>query len=102
MDGEKKPKVSPRNGQPVPTNPDGRPKGVPNKATTKFKEALNTLFEKSSDDMVKWLEEIERPEDRFAVLAKFVDLLYPRLARSDNTVTVNAKETVLEQIQRDS
>lgn len=76
---EKKP-VSPINGQPVP---NGRPKGVPNKATTRFKEALNTLFEESSDKMIGWLEEVDNPKDRFDILSKFVEVLYPKLARQE-------------------
>lgn len=72
--------VSPINGQPVP---NGRKKGVPNKATTRFKEALNTLFEQSSDKMIGWLEEVDNPKDRFDILAKFVEVLYPKLARQE-------------------
>jgi len=89
-DGEKKSgktpqkrKVSPINGQPVPVNPNGRPKGVPNKSTTRFKEALNTLFEESADKMISWLEEVDNPKDRFEILAKFVEVLYPKLARKE-------------------
>jgi hypothetical protein len=72
--------VSPLNGQPVP---EGRPKGVPNKATTKFKEALNKLFEDNADQMMIWLAEVKDPKDRFDILAKFSDYLYPKLARTD-------------------
>lgn len=82
-DGEKigaKRAVSPLNGQPVPT---GRPKGVPNKATTRFKTALNQLFEQNAEKMGLWLEEIDNPKDRFDVLSKFCNYLYPQLARSE-------------------
>ena len=85
-DGEKietKPRaLSPINGQPVP---GGRPKGVPNKATTQFKEALNTLFEYSAPHMVTWLEQIPDAERRFDILAKFAEYLYPKLARTELT-----------------
>lgn len=83
--GEKKPKKSPINGQPVPSNPNGRPKGVPNKSTTQFKEALNNLFEVAAPQMVEWLGEIKEPEKRFDVLGKFADYLYPKLARQEVT-----------------
>jgi hypothetical protein len=72
--------VSPLNGQPVP---QGRQKGVPNKATTRFKEALNELFEAAAPDMVQWLAEIPNPKDRFDVLGKFANYIYPQLARTD-------------------
>jgi len=72
--------VSPVNGQPVP---NGRPKGVPNKATTQFKEALNNLFETAAPQMIEWLAEVKDPKDRFDILSKFVEILYPKLARSE-------------------
>lgn len=80
--GPKSRPVSPVNGQPVPA---GRPKGVPNKATTQFKEALNVLFETSAPHMVEWLAEIKDPEKRFDILSKFAEYLYPKLARSEVT-----------------
>ena len=81
---EDKPKrpVSPINGQPVP---NGRPKGVPNKSTTKFKEALNNLLETSAPKMIEWLEEIDSPEKRFDVLTKMAEYIHPKLARSEHT-----------------
>jgi hypothetical protein len=85
MDGKDKPKnipVSGKNGQPIPLN-GGRPKGVPNKATTQFKEGLNNLFEYATPQMVTWLEQIDSPERRFDILAKFADYLYPKLARTE-------------------
>jgi len=74
--------VSPINGQPIPTN-GGRKKGVQNKATVEFKQGLNNLFEYATPQMVEWLAEIESPERRFEVLAKFADYLYPKLARQE-------------------
>lgn len=87
MNGENKSEnsrpVSPLNGQPVPVNPHGRPKGVPNKSTTRFKEALNQLFECNAEKMMAWLDAVDDPKDRFDILAKFVEVLYPKLARTE-------------------
>jgi hypothetical protein len=77
----KKRAVSPINGQPVP---NGRIKGVPNKATTRFKEALNKLFEDNADQMMSWLAQVDNPKDRFDILSKFVEILYPKLARQEH------------------
>jgi hypothetical protein len=82
-DGEKKPKTSPINGQPVPTNLSGRPKGVPNKATIEFKDALKNLLDYSAPKMVEWMEELDTPEKRFDVLNKFVEYVHPKLARTE-------------------
>jgi hypothetical protein len=64
-------------------NPHGRPKGIPNKSTIQFKEALNNLFENSAPDMIKWLAEIDDPVKRFDVLSKFAEFLYPKLGRTE-------------------
>ena len=87
MDDERKEKAPSKRrpgcgGIVLPDSP-GRPKGVPNKATTRFKEALNELFETAAPDMVKWLADIDNPKDRFDVLGKFASYLYPQLARTE-------------------
>ena len=72
--------VSPLNGQPVP---GGRPKGVPNKATMQFKEALNNLLEHSAPSMIEWLGQIDDPAKRFDILSKFAEYIYPKLGRTE-------------------
>lgn len=64
-------------------NPNGRPKGVPNKTTIQFKEALNNLLDASAPDMIKWLEQIDDPFKRFDVLSKFAEYIYPKLGRAE-------------------
>ena len=81
--GENSPKVSPINGQPVPSNPAGRPKGVPNKTTMQFKAALNNLLEHAAPRMIDWMEEIDSAEKRFDILSKFAEYIYPKLARTE-------------------
>lgn len=67
-------------------NPNGRPKGVPNKATSKFKEALNRLLEDNSENLKIWLETIasESPKDAVDLILKFAEYAHPKLARVDN------------------
>lgn len=67
-------------------NPHGRPAGVPNKATTRFKDALNEMLENSSDKLIEWLELIDDPKDRFDILSKFAEYVHPKLARSEQQI----------------
>lgn len=65
-------------------NPKGRPQGAINKDTARFKEALNEMLEQSSDKLVEWLEQIDSPEKRFAVLKDFAEYIHPKLARTEH------------------
>lgn len=86
-DGEKtgekpeRPK-SPLNGQPVP---NGRPKGVPNKATTQAREAIAMFVEGNVDRLNGWLEEIAEkdPKDAFDRFMSVVEYHIPKLARTE-------------------
>lgn len=75
-------------------NPNGRKKGVRNKRTAKFKDELNELFERNAGEMDSWLREIARdnPKDAFDVLSKFIVYLYPKLASSENKITIDDAE----------
>ena len=80
-------------------NPNGRQAGVANKATTKFKEALNTLLESAADEMVEWLAEIENPKERFAVIKDLAEYIHPKLARTEAlnyNVNENADDITVE------
>lgn len=63
----------------------GRPKGIPNKATTEFKEKLNDLLEHAAPHMVKWLDDIaaDDPVKAFDILSKFAEYVHPKLARTE-------------------
>lgn len=63
----------------------GRQKGIPNKDTSRFKEALNELFEKNADNMIGWLEQIDEPKERFDILNKFAEFIFPKLQRTEMT-----------------
>lgn len=75
-------------------NPKGKPKGTPSKQTSRFKEALNNLLEQSADSMIAWLEEIDTPQARFAVLKDFAEYIHPKLARQELVGDKDAPLTV--------
>jgi hypothetical protein len=68
-------------------NPNGRPRGIVSPQTSRFKAAVNHLLEESADSMIKWLEQIEDPKDRFDILHKFGEYVIPKLARTDMSVS---------------
>jgi hypothetical protein len=76
--------VSPLNGQPVP---NGRPKGVPNKATGRAREAIASFVEGNVDRLTGWLDEIAKkdPKAAYDCFMSVVEYHIPKLARTDNT-----------------
>ena len=72
----------------------GRPKGVPNKATTDFKMTVTRLLEGNADNVAVWLKtvaegdpkaEIEPdPYKALDMLAKLAEYATPKLARQEH------------------
>jgi len=66
----------------------GRPKGVPNKTTTKIKEAYQKLLEDNLDNMSQWLAQIaaENPDKAVDLMLKLSEYLIPKLARTETSL----------------
>ena len=66
-------------------NPNGRPAGVPNKATKDIKEAYRMLIEKNLDNLTGWLEIIAEkdPEKAIRIISDLSEYVIPKLARSE-------------------
>lgn len=66
-------------------NPNGRPKGQPNKATTNAREAIALFVEGNVDRLNGWLDQIaeESPKDAFDAFMKVVEYNIPKLNRTD-------------------
>jgi hypothetical protein len=68
-------------------NPNGRPKGTPNKVTTDIKEAYKKLIEDNLDNLTGWLEKIAEkdPEKAIRILNDLSEYVIPKLARQEHT-----------------
>lgn len=69
----------------VSNNPKGKPKGVQNKTTTEFKEAVNKFLHYAQPNMVRWLERIavDDPAKALDIVAKLAEYAHPKLARTE-------------------
>lgn len=86
---ETKPKRRVGDGTPGP----GRPKGIPNKVTTEFRETVRQLLEDNAENVSKWLQDVaegtntDKPDPGKALdlLAKLAEFAAPKLARVEHT-----------------
>ena len=62
----------------------GRPKGVPNKATSKAREAIGLFVDNNSDRLLGWLDRIAEndPEAAFKCFMSVVEYHIPKLQRA--------------------
>lgn len=71
----------------------GRPKGVPNKATTAFRETVQQLLDRNSENVAIWLDQVATgshgkepaPEKALDLLAKLAEYAAPKLSRTEVT-----------------
>lgn len=74
-------------------NPNGRTKGVPNKATTQAREAIADFVDGNADKLGEWLDKIavDSPKDAFACFMSVVEYHIPKLARTESDVNIKGK-----------
>lgn len=66
-------------------NPNGRPKGTPNKATINAREAIASFVDGNVERLNGWLDAIadKDPKDAFNCFMSVVEYNIPKLARTD-------------------
>ncbi len=88
----KKTKSNPRDRLPPGPGP-GRPKGIPNKATTEFRETISKLLSDNSENVAVWLNQVAEgigdakpdPGKALDLMAKLAEYAAPKLNRTEVT-----------------
>lgn len=83
-------------------NPNGRPKGSPNKTTTEARQWLSKLIEKNRKQIEKDLKRLE-PKDRLLILEKLMNYTVPKMQSVDakidlHTLTDEQLATVITEV----
>ncbi len=88
-------------------NPNGRPKGTPNKATTEFRETVRKLLEDNSANVGRWLSQVAEgdgtehgkpdPAKALDLLAKLAEFASPKMGRVEH---VGDEQQPMRQITR--
>jgi len=71
-------------------NPNGRPKGTPNRSTRAVRQALEATLSNEIDNLPAMLEQLD-PRDRVTALARLLPYILPRMELSE-VIEVKPKE----------
>ncbi len=71
----------------------GRKPGVPNKATTAFRETVTRLLEDNAENVARWLEQVaaDDPDKALQRLAQLAEFAAPKLSRAEVHAEVENK-----------
>lgn len=73
------------------TSGQGRPKGIPNKATSQAREAIAMFVDNNAHRLQEWLDRIaeEDPEKAFSLFQSVIEYHIPKLARTEVNGEIN-------------
>lgn len=80
----------------------GRPKGVPNKISTTFRETVTKLLADNSANVGLWLARVSEddPAKALDLLAKLAEYAAPKLSKVEQTSEINVTHGYAFQIER--
>lgn len=76
-------------------NPNGRPKGVPNKTTTEIKAVLNEFISRNIDTMQQDFDSIEDPQIRLQIMERLFRYILPTNVKTDLAFDANQKHEIV-------
>lgn len=72
-------------------NPNGRPKGVPNKTTNDLRQKVTELLENNWEKIQEDIDDLE-PRDRLAFIEKLLNYSLPKLRSQDLSINKDNEE----------
>jgi len=78
-------------------NRDGRPKGVPNKATSEIKEKVQKLIDSNIDSIENDIKNLE-PKDRAVIFERYLQYAIPKQQSISVEAQINAEYEALERL----
>lgn len=78
-------------------NPNGRPKGTPNRHTADLREKINTIIDKQIDNIETDLDSLE-PMQRLQIVEKLISYCVPKLSSVSVEAQVQAEYLELEKL----
>lgn len=75
----------------------GRPAGVPNKATSAFRETVNRVLADNAENVSKWLGQVaeDDPAKALDLITKLAEYAVPKLSRQDFQTNVSDSRTLI-------